>query len=104
MLSQLLRGLGRALGAGSRRGPRPVAEGDPERVRAAEAVLERLRPGLRADGGDVELVAVDADGWLRLEFRGACADCGARSLTLRAGLEPGLAAQLDWFSGIREVN
>lgn len=95
--------LRRGLRGGQGRG-RLAPVGDPERVRAAEVVLDRLRPGLRADGGDVDLVSVDDDGWLQLSFSGACTDCGARSLTLRAGLQPALAAELDWFAGIREVN
>ena len=102
MLKRFFDALRRGL-SGGQGGTPPTPEGDPERVRAAQAVLDRLRPGLRADGGDVDLVAVGDDGWLLLAFRGACTDCGARSLTLRAGLQPALAAELDWFSGIREV-
>ncbi|HEY6795275.1 MAG TPA: NifU family protein [Kineosporiaceae bacterium] len=50
----------------------------PDRVREA---LDRVRPALRADGGDVELVAVDGDvAYLRL--RGACQGCAAAAMTL----------------------
>jgi len=46
-----------------------------------------LRPGLVADGGNVELIAVEADGTVRIAMQGACADCPAQPATLRVGLE-----------------
>ena len=36
------------------------------------AVLELIRPSLQADGGDVKLVDVDADGVVSVELQGAC--------------------------------
>ena len=52
-----------------------------------ELVLDRLRPGLVADGGNVELIDVEADGTVRIAMQGACADCPAQPATLRVGLE-----------------
>jgi Fe-S cluster biogenesis protein NfuA len=40
-----------------------------------EAVLDKIRPSLIADGGNVELVAVDDDGTVKLRLTGACAGC-----------------------------
>ncbi|MFT3785378.1 MAG: NifU family protein [Tepidisphaeraceae bacterium] len=54
-----------------------------ERVRAA---LERIRPAVKADGGDVELVDVAGD-TVRVRFKGACVGCPSSSLTLRMGIE-----------------
>lgn len=62
-------------------GRRTVARED------VESVLDRLRPGLVADGGNVELIAVEADGTVRIAMQGACADCPAQPATLRVGLE-----------------
>jgi len=59
---------------------------------AVETTLDQLRPALVADGGNVEIVAVDPDGTLRLTFQGACTTCPAQLATLRAGLEPRLKA------------
>lgn len=48
-----------------------------------ERALARLRPALRADGGDVEIVAVDEQaGRVELRFLGACRRCPASSYTL----------------------
>jgi len=54
---------------------------------AVEAVLDQLRPALVADGGNVELVAVDDDGTVRITLQGQCATCPAQYATLRIGLE-----------------
>ena len=52
-------------------------------------VLDRLRPALHADGGDIELVAVDGD-VVRLRLIGACAGCPTASMTLQVGVEGAL--------------
>jgi len=51
-----------------------------------EAALNRVRPALQADGGDVELVDV-SDGVVKLRLTGACDGCAMATLTLRAGIE-----------------
>ncbi|HEX9681997.1 MAG TPA: NifU family protein [Acidimicrobiales bacterium] len=50
------------------------------------ATLETLRPLLRQDGGDMELVEV-ADGTVRLKLVGACGTCPTATQTLHAGIE-----------------
>jgi Fe-S cluster biogenesis protein NfuA len=55
-----------------------------------EAVLDRLRPVLLADGGNVELVGVDAEGVVSVVFQGSCASCPAQVATLRLVIESGL--------------
>jgi Fe-S cluster biogenesis protein NfuA len=58
-----------------------------------EAVLEQIRPALRADGGDVELVDV-GDGVVKLRLRGACAGCPMATMTLQHGIERVLKEQV----------
>ncbi len=53
-----------------------------------ELALDRLRPALIADGGNIELLDVSEEGTARVEFQGACATCPAQSATLRLALEP----------------
>ncbi len=52
-----------------------------------EVELDRLRPALAADGGNVELVSVDPDGTVRIALQGTCATCPAQNATVRVGLE-----------------
>ncbi len=51
-----------------------------------EAALEKIRPALRADGGDVELVDVK-DGVATVRLTGACGSCPMATMTLRLGVE-----------------
>ena len=51
-----------------------------------EAVLEQIRPALKADGGDVELVNVE-DGVVSLKLKGTCGHCPMSTTTLKRGIE-----------------
>ena len=80
--------------------PRRGPEGDPTQLAEVRAVLDELRPLLRADGGDVELAAI-RDGWIELRMLGACTRCPSISSTVAGALEPSLRARLDWMRGLR---
>tara|TARA_B100000315_G_scaffold127769_1_gene117488 strand:+ start:29 stop:247 length:219 start_codon:yes stop_codon:yes gene_type:complete len=51
-----------------------------------EAALDKVRPALRADGGDVELVDIK-DGVVMVRLTGACGGCPMSAMTLRMGVE-----------------
>jgi len=55
-----------------------------ERVQKA---IDSIRPSLQADGGDVELVDVSADGVVKVRLRGACSGCPMSQMTLKMGIE-----------------
>lgn len=52
-----------------------------------EKALEKIRPNLQADGGDVELVDVTGDGVVKVHLRGACGCCPMSQMTLKQGIE-----------------
>jgi Fe-S cluster biogenesis protein NfuA len=52
-----------------------------------EAALNKVRPALMADGGNVELVDVQADGVVKLRLTGACHGCPMSQMTLKMGIE-----------------
>ncbi|HHF51159.1 MAG: NifU family protein [Candidatus Aminicenantes bacterium] len=54
-----------------------------EKVKAA---LDKIRPSLQADGGNVELVSVK-DGVVKVRLTGACAGCPMSQMTLKMGIE-----------------
>ena len=52
-----------------------------------ESWLDRIRPALVADGGNVELLSVERDGTVRIALQGACIECPAQLATVRVGIE-----------------
>jgi len=64
-----------------------------------QSILDNIRPSLRADGGDVELIDVK-DGIVSLKLKGACAGCPMSTMTLKNGIERILKQEL---SDIKEV-
>ena len=56
-----------------------------------EAILnEEIRPGLHADGGDVEVVGIDDDRIVQVRMKGACQGCTSSTMTLTFGIEAAL--------------
>jgi len=52
-----------------------------------EQVLEKIRPMLQADGGNVDLVEVTDDGVVKLKLTGSCGCCPMSQMTLKMGIE-----------------
>jgi len=73
-----------------------------ERRAQVEAVLEELRPALRADFGDVELAEIDG-GSVVVRLSGACTHCHARDMTIHDALEPRLKSRLGWVTSVRAI-
>ncbi|TES92135.1 MAG: NifU family protein [Candidatus Cloacimonadota bacterium] len=65
-----------------------------------EAALEKIRPSLQADGGNVQLIDVTDDGVVKVKLIGACAGCPMSQMTLKAGIEKMLKEEIP---GIKEV-
>lgn len=61
-----------------------------------EAVLQRVRPFLQADGGDIELTAVDGR-TAAVRLTGACAICPSAHMTLFLGIEAALRREIPDF-------
>lgn len=67
------------------------------------SVLEKLRPFLLRDGGDVELVDVDDEGIVLIRLMGACGNCPSSAITLKAGIERALMAEVPGVTEIEQV-
>jgi Fe-S cluster biogenesis protein NfuA len=52
-----------------------------------ESTLQKIRPFLQVDGGDVQLAGISADGIVEVRLLGACLSCPMSIMTLRAGIE-----------------
>ncbi len=58
-----------------------------------EEVLDKIRPSLMSDGGNVELVDV-TDGTVKVRLTGACGGCPMAAMTLKMGIEQALKSEI----------
>jgi Fe-S cluster biogenesis protein NfuA len=58
-----------------------------------QGVLDKVRPMLQRDGGDVELLEVD-DGVVKVRLTGACGGCPMATMTLKRGIEAKLKEEI----------
>jgi Fe-S cluster biogenesis protein NfuA len=68
-----------------------------------EAALEKVRPFLQRDGGNVELVDVTDDGVVKVRLTGACGGCPMSTYTLKQGIERSLKQSLPEIKEVVQV-
>ncbi len=68
-----------------------------------ELALNKVRPALQADGGDVELVEVGEDGVVKVRLKGACGGCPMSQLTLKMGIERILKKEVPEVTSVESV-
>lgn len=69
-----------------------------------EDAIEQLRPYLKNDGGDMELLEITRDNIVRVKLIGACRECSMSPMTLKAGLEETLKSIAPQIAGVVAVN
>lgn len=67
-----------------------------------QAVLDRIRPQLQADGGDIELVDVEG-GVVKVALQGACRGCPMSQMTLANSVERVLKAEVPGVESVEAV-
>jgi Fe-S cluster biogenesis protein NfuA len=67
----------------------PATQPPPVRERV-QSVINLIRPAVQADGGDIELVDVTAEGVVHIRFHGACNGCPSSTMTLQDGIQRNL--------------
>lgn len=65
-----------------------------------QAAIDKIRPMLQRDGGDVELVDV-RDGIVFVRLQGACAGCPMSQMTLRNGIEKFLKREIPEIAAVQ---
>ena len=68
-----------------------------------KAVIDKVRPQLQADGGDIELVSVTEDGKVNVKLSGACGSCPMATMTLKMGVEAQLKEQIPEVKEVIQV-
>jgi Fe-S cluster biogenesis protein NfuA len=67
-------------------------------------VIDSIRPMLQNDGGDIELVCVDADKTVKVRLQGACRGCPGAQMTLKMGVERLLKQKIAEVKEVVAVN
>ena len=67
-----------------------------------EAVINRIRPAVQMDGGDIQLVDV-TDGIVKVRLVGACVGCPSSMMTLKMGIERAIRAQVPEIVSVESV-
>ena len=68
-----------------------------------EIALEKIKPALQADGGNVELVEVTPEGIVKVKLTGACYGCPMSQMTLKMGIGRSLKKEVPEVKDIVEV-
>ncbi len=68
-----------------------------------EDALDKVRPSLQADGGDVEFVDVDEEGVVKVKLTGACGGCPMSQMTLKMGIEKVLKQNVPEVNRVESV-
>lgn len=68
-----------------------------------EKAIEKIRPHLQADGGDIELVEVSADGVVSVRLKGACGCCPMAQMTMQHGVTRILKQEVPEIKEVKTV-
>jgi Fe-S cluster biogenesis protein NfuA len=68
-----------------------------------ETALNKIRPSLNADGGDVKLIDVSDDGVVKVQLTGACSGCPMSQMTLKMGIEKLLKEEIPEVKEVQSI-
>jgi Fe-S cluster biogenesis protein NfuA len=68
-----------------------------------QEVIDRVRPFLQRDGGDVQLVNVTEDNIVKVKLTGACGSCPMSTMTLKGGIEAELKKSIPEVKAVEAV-
>ena len=69
-----------------------------------EQIIDRIRPAVQSDGGDLELVDVTEGGVVKIRLHGACVGCPSSSMTLQMGIERNVREKVPEVVAVEQVH
>ena len=81
-----------------------TSQDSPTLFQRVEQVIERIRPAVQSDGGDLELVNVTDEGVVQVRLHGACIGCPSSSMTLHMGIERNVREKIPEITGVEQVS
>jgi len=68
-----------------------------------QAAIDKIRPALQKDGGDVILIDVTDDGIVKVQLTGACKGCHMSQMTLKEGIEKFVKSEIPEIISVESV-
>ena len=68
-----------------------------------QAAIDKIRPALQKDGGDVILVDVTDEGVVKVQLKGACKGCPMSQMTLKEGIEKFVKSEIPEVVSVESV-
>lgn len=75
-----------------------------ERMRQVDEALDDIRPHLKVDGGNVEVVDVSPSGKVQIKWLGNCENCSMSAMTMRAGVEEAIKSKMPDIKEVEAIN
>lgn len=69
-----------------------------------DSALDDVRPHLKVDGGNVEVIDYTDDQIVVIKWLGTCQSCNMSTMTMKAGLEQAIRSKLPEIKGVRAIN
>lgn len=73
-------------------------------IQRVELALDDVRPHLKVDGGNVELVEITEDMDVRVRWVGNCINCNMSTMTMRAGIEQSIRSKVPSIRNVEAIN
>jgi len=80
-----------------------VAEKE-ELIQRIDAALDDVRPHLKVDGGNVEVVDVTDEHIVHIKWLGTCVNCSMSMMTMKAGIEQSIMGKIPEIAGVEAIN
>ncbi|MDX1565374.1 MAG: NifU family protein [Phycisphaeraceae bacterium] len=81
-----------------------MAESNEKIKQRVAEVIEKIRPSIQADDGDIELVDVTPEGVAQIRFHGECLNCPSKPMTLQSGIETNIKAHVPEVTSVVAVD
>lgn len=75
-----------------------------ELIRKADLALDNIRPHLKVDGGDIEIVGLTDEMELKVRWKGSCENCSMSLMTMKAGIEEVLKQKAPEIRSVIAIN
>ncbi len=69
-----------------------------------DRALDSVRPHLKVDGGNVEVVDITDDNLVKVKWLGNCRSCNMSHFTMKAGIEQTIRTVMPEITGVEAVN